>query len=84
MTPFHKFLEEQGFQADACESLEHPDFYRLAESLWNENTRLRNSLGLEHRVIPDSGGHIESPDCWCGPTVEKHPGGQLIIHNQTH
>lgn len=34
--------------------------------------------------IPESGGHIESADCWCGPTVEEHPGGTLIIHNQTH
>lgn len=34
--------------------------------------------------IPESGGHIESADCWCGPTVEEHPSGTLIIHNQTH
>lgn len=36
------------------------------------------------KEIPDSGGHIESADCWCGPTVEEHPGGRLVIHNQTH
>lgn len=34
--------------------------------------------------IPDSGGHLESADCWCGPTVEEHPGGTLIIHIRTH
>ncbi len=38
----------------------------------------------ECRVIPESGGHIESADCWCGPTVEEHLCGTLIIHNQTH
>lgn len=39
---------------------------------------------LKARVIPESGGHLESADCWCDPTVEEHPGGTLIIHNQTH
>lgn len=41
-------------------------------------------IEINPQVIPDSGGHTESPDCWCGPTVEDHPGGTLIIHNQTH
>ena len=36
------------------------------------------------KEIPESGGHIESADCWCSPTVEEHPGGRLVIHNQTH
>lgn len=36
------------------------------------------------KEIHDSGGHIESADCWCGPTVEEHPGGRLVIHNRTH
>jgi hypothetical protein len=34
MRTFSQFLESQGFQADACEDLEHPDFYRLAERLY--------------------------------------------------
>lgn len=33
MTPFQKFLEQRGFQPDACEATTHPDFYRLAESM---------------------------------------------------
>lgn len=36
------------------------------------------------KEIPYSGGHLESADCWCEPTVEEHPGGTLIIHNRTH
>lgn len=31
---FHQFLERRGFHANACEALEHPDFYALTESLW--------------------------------------------------
>lgn len=34
MNTFSKFLEARGFQSDACESCIDPDFYRLAESLW--------------------------------------------------
>lgn len=48
------------------------------------NNRRDHHAGLCQLVIPESGGHIESADCWCGPTVEEHPGGTLIIHNQTH
>lgn len=39
MTPFNQFLESEGFQADACESTIHPDFYRLAEKLWTERNQ---------------------------------------------
>jgi hypothetical protein len=35
---FHDYLEQQGFQADACESTVHPDFYALAERLWKSLT----------------------------------------------
>ena len=33
---FSEYLEQQGFQAAACESTIHPDFYALAERLWEE------------------------------------------------
>lgn len=33
MRSFHRFLEDQGFQADACKALEDPDFYALAEAM---------------------------------------------------
>jgi len=33
MRSFRRFLEDRGFQADACEFDTHPDFYRLAESM---------------------------------------------------
>ena len=33
MRSFLQFLEDRGFQSDACESLIEPDFYRLAESM---------------------------------------------------
>ena len=33
---FLEYLEQQGFQADACESTTHPDFFALAERLWEE------------------------------------------------
>jgi hypothetical protein len=41
---FYGFLEVQGFQADACESLLDPDFYRLARDLWERNLILVRSL----------------------------------------
>jgi hypothetical protein len=31
---FHRFLEDQGFQADACKSCVDPDFYNLAERMF--------------------------------------------------
>lgn len=34
MKKFDKFLEKQGFRADACKSGIDPDFYRLAKGLW--------------------------------------------------
>jgi len=46
MTTFPQFLEAQGFQADACESLIHPDFYRLARDLWERNHILVRSLDI--------------------------------------
>lgn len=54
MTPFNAFLEARGFQADACEALEHPDFYALANELWqalhdiadqSKNRHARNPSG---------------------------------------
>ena len=33
MRTFPQFLDDRGFQADACEALEHPDFYRLAKEM---------------------------------------------------
>ena len=33
-------------------------------------------------VYPPRAGHIteDGVRCWCGPRVEHHPGGTLIIH----
>ena len=44
MSAFAQFLEDQGFQADACECSTHPDFYRLARSLWERTRTLERDL----------------------------------------
>lgn len=61
---------------------EEPEAFTNAHALLNN--RMDHHAGVCQQVIPESGGHIESADCWCRPTVEEHPGGTLIIHNQTH
>lgn len=47
MTPFEYFLEAEGFQADACVSTIHPDFFQLAEQLWTEREALRLQVAYE-------------------------------------
>lgn len=46
MRTFHEFLEDRGFQADACESLEDPDFYRLAKSMHEALERISEDRSL--------------------------------------
>jgi hypothetical protein len=48
---FPQFLEEQGFQADACESCINPDFYRLARSLWDRTRKLERDLDAEKERV---------------------------------
>ena len=43
MTPFQKFLEQRGFQADACASTVDPDFYRLAESMFEALVEIKGT-----------------------------------------
>jgi hypothetical protein len=31
----------------------------------------------------DMDGHEQSEGCWCGPTIEEHENGKLIIHQRT-
>lgn len=34
----------------------------------------------EVHVIPDDSMHLERPDCWCDPEVEKIKSNELITH----
>ena len=53
---FAQFLEDRGFQADACEALEHPDFYRLAESMHRalETIADRSTASMTHAGTVDA------------------------------
>ena len=33
------------------------------------------------RMLAGEGVHDESKDCWCHPTVETYPNGDLVIHH---
>lgn len=81
---FERWLRSVCFQAPT------PEAYDLAKCAWDhmdaklQAAKARIAELEAARVIPDSGGHLESADCWCAPTVEEHPGGTLVIHNQIH
>jgi len=56
---FLQFLEDRGFQPDACEATVEPDFYHLAERMHtalehiadqDEATRLRTAYAKGHRA----------------------------------
>ena len=48
---FAQFLEQQGFQADACEPCIHPDFYRLARDLWERTLMLECALNAQKEKV---------------------------------
>ena len=61
------------------------------DALWSSIWSLVGMLSRKERdertackEIPESGGHIESENCWCNPRVEHHPGGTLTIHNKAN
>jgi len=50
MRSFLQFLEDQGFQSDACEALIEPDFYSLAERMHKALETIQ-SMGNESSLI---------------------------------
>ena len=50
MRSFLQYLEDQGFQSDACESLIEPDFYELAERM-HKALEVIHSMGNESDLI---------------------------------
>ena len=58
-TTFEAFLEERGFQADACEATTHPDFYTLARQLWSGLNRIEEHWdGEDGEIDPVLMAHI--------------------------
>ena len=57
MRTFERFLEDEGFQADACEATTHPDFYRLAKAM--------------HQALEDIADQTEHPHAKCPSAYSK-------------
>jgi hypothetical protein len=53
MRSFYRFLEDQGFQADACKDLEHPDFYALAEAMHRALEQINELEPIKQRMSPE-------------------------------